>query len=146
MVLDPLQVIKNVPLHIPYTICWRCDKLTGILQHTLWACKNLLHFWNAISSFHRYPVKTNTRNGLTWVKSRYLPIMLQNNSSTYPNSRRLTITSIWKSTESPNPSNIITRLNMQSQYELLLAHKNSSFNKCKKIGRHGYTIQELLII
>lgn len=36
---------------------------------------------------------------------------------------RLTITSIWKSTETPNLSRAVARINTQAQYELLLAQK-----------------------
>lgn len=115
-------------------ICWRCNDQTGNLLHILWSCKSLQRFWNSIAFF----IADLTGN-LT--KLSLATALLGLNLDVQPKifrtivihtliAARLTITSLWKSRDAPNLST--ARLNIQAQYELMLAYRTYSTNTFKR--------------
>lgn len=129
------NLVKNITLPPPLYAGDATNKLAHLL-HTLWSCKNLHSFWKSISTF-----MSNLTGNLT--KLTPAVPLLSINLDIYPlNYRtivahiliaaRLTITSLWKSTEAPNLSNVIAKLNIQAHFELMLAYKNYSTITFKK--------------
>lgn len=125
--LTPYKLSKIYP-STP-DICWRCNEQTGNLIHTLWSSKTLKSFWNSISSF----IADITGNLSTLTPaSALLGIDLEKYPTIHRTivlhifiASRLTIAYLWKSTEAPNLSTVITRLNTQAQFELMLLIKTT---------------------
>ena len=132
--LTPYKLAKIYPS--TSNECWRCNDQIGNLLHILWSCKNLHSFWNSITSFIA---------DLTGILNKLNPAtaLLGINLDIYPKeyrtivfhtlvAARLTITSLWKSKDAPNLSTVIARINIQAQYELMLAYKNYSITTFRK--------------
>lgn len=126
--LTPYRLSKIYPS--TFNLCWRCNDQTGNLLHILWNCKSLQSFWNSITSFIA---------DLTGILNKLNPAtaLLGINLDIYPKefrtivfhtliAARLAISSLWKSSNAPNLSTVIARINTQAQYELMLAYKNYS--------------------
>ena len=132
--LTPYRLSKIYPTMSD--ICWRCKEQTGNLLHTLWSCKSLRSFWNSISSF----IADFTGNLLTLTPaSALLGIDLEIYPTIYRTvvthiliASRLTVAKLWKSTEAPNISTVINRVNTQAQFELMLAYKNHTIPSFRK--------------
>lgn len=117
-------------------LCWRCNEHIGNLHHTLWSCKNLQSFWKTISKF----IADLTGNLIELTPAMAL---LGLNLDSYPSmfrtivthiliAARISISTLWKSCEAPNLTTVIIRLNIQAQYELMLAYKNYHMTTFKK--------------
>lgn len=146
--LTPYKLSKMFPSSTP--ICWCCNNQTDSLYHMLWSCKNLSSFWNSVSSFitslRSNLLKLNPAMALLNINLDFFPPQYKIIVANILIAARLTITKLWKSIEAPNLTDVISRLNIQGHYELMLARKKiiAQIN-LRNISIIGSSIQKLLI-
>lgn len=125
----PYQLAKMFPSQSP--LCWRDCGSQGTIFHTFWQCKNVSSYWKKVFSILA---------DITGVLNPPEPALaiLHLGIDNYPLQFRTVVTHIlitakmiiarhWRTTLSPNPSEVMTQVNLNFQYERLLAIRKSSY-------------------
>lgn len=120
--------------------CWRlCDQI-GNLHHVLWKCPQISLFWENIAILiseligHYKPLTPEL--ALLNIGLETYHVSIRTVIAHVLFTARVSLTSKWKTLAPPTIRDIITRVNIQCQYEKLLAFKRfkaSQFIKAWKV-------------